>query len=59
MAKEEQKEIIEICKQSYYNKSKVGLHGLMKLMKLPAASYGVSQQRIFPIIKLQAAGYLP
>jgi hypothetical protein len=31
MAKEEQKEIIEICKQSYKNKSKVGLHGLMKL----------------------------
>jgi len=28
-------------------------------MKLPAASYGVSQQRIFLIITLQAAGYLP
>ena len=30
-----------------------------KSMKLPAASYGESQQRIFPIITLQAAGYLP
>ena len=28
-------------------------------MRLPAASYGESQQRIFLIITLQAAGYLP
>jgi hypothetical protein len=40
MAKEEQKGIIEICKQPYYNKSKVGLHGLMKLIKNPARRQG-------------------
>jgi len=28
-------------------------------MKLPAASHGVSQQRIEPKLTLQAAGYLP